>query len=132
MTTVEHNVQAAVTTTILHAAEDSKTLVRTIMQLSANHVGVVEQPLGIMLEHQPNGVQVYGLSTTEVLDDPKGREFMFQENKVCSVEGDTLEFFIDSSGMRKLSTGDRIVLKDKTSLNDAYTLNGVITLFFKE
>ena len=76
--TITHLSKALVTATVLHTAEDTKTLVRSIIQLSCQKLTDGVKNLGFMLECQPNAVEIQGLSITETLDNERSRAMMWQ------------------------------------------------------
>ncbi len=129
---VSHLSQVAITDTILHTAEDTKTLVRTVLQLTANHKMAAQENISLALQHQPNGVEVTGLGIAESLDQTRPKALLWVGMKSSDQNGDVLEFVLDSSGMRKLQEGDTIVLKDVTVQANGYHIAGTVTLFFKE
>ena len=133
--TISHLSKAALTETVLHTATDAETLVRSIVQLSCVKLTDGVKNLGLMLENQPNGVEVQGLSITETLDNERAKAMMWQHmmtgNPGVAHPVQATEVFADMRGMRKLQKGDTIVLKDKTVVDDDWHVTGAITLFFK-
>ena len=132
--TISHESQAAVTSTVLHTSVVAETLVRSIVQLSCVKLTDTVKNLGLMLEAQPNGVEVQGLSITEQLDQERPRATMWQHMESGNVAAGNMAavgVFFDGKGMRKLQKGDTIVLKDTTVANGDWHVSGKVTLFFK-
>jgi len=129
---IAHLSNAAVTNTILHTADDAETLVRAIVQLDLVHQFAALEDICCCLAVHPNGVEVQGIGTVELLDAPKQIQTIAQVIKASDQLGDRIEVNMDISAMRKLKVDDEIVLKDMTIQNGGYHIGGLITLFFKE
>ncbi len=121
---------------ILHEAERSETLVRTILDL---HVTGLLDPLSVFsfsLQVAPKGTIVNTPTTGESLDREQANSDIL--NGTCNQSGIAAtnpsyrRFQMDSSGMRKLKKGDEIVLQTTSNPTNSVALAGTIKLFFKE
>ncbi len=134
------NLDTAVTQFIIHTAEDAKTLVRTIISGKLLlHSGVADAlyDCDLLLEVQPGAVSIGNPTTSQVLDQPKQKQTLWRyttafEDRTLAGPASSERIHVDLKSMRKLSTGDRIVLETIASTANVIGFFGWIVQFFKE
>jgi len=126
-------------TEILHTAEDAKTLVRTIIDLKVvlSSAAVSTFVYNMIIQLQPAGVQILPPSVAQALDVPLPINVIWEESGVDNVETVVGEYNIqhiqiDLKSQRKMKEGDTITWAHIANAAAAYTVAGVIVLFFKE
>ncbi len=135
-TIVDPAVTQAVVETILHTADESETLVRTIVDLN---VLAILDPLAVFsfnIQVAPKGTIVSTPSTAQSLDRRQTTEDilngMTNTGGIIAAAPGHRRFQIDSSGMRKLKRGDKIVMQTTSNPTLSHAICGTIKLFFKE
>ncbi len=129
---INHVVTNTISVVVLHTVEDSKTLVRSIVQLSVINESVAGF-MDINISVAPKATTIAGCSTSEVLDQDDSKHTLlrwFIGQKASALEEKRIE--AESKGMRKLQPGDQIILQDKGSAANIATLLGYVQFFFKE
>ena len=123
----------------LHAAEDAKTLVRTIINLSVVHIGGTdgETDYSVMIMRSEKSIPVINPGTTQVTDSPAPIALIWEDANVLHLVDATgpsprRDIFADIKGMRKLKEEDVIELAHIASASTVLRLIGTVTLFFKE
>ena len=123
----------------IHTAEDAKTLVRTIVDLTIVRAdtGVVAADYDIIMQLRPGNVQITSPSSTQSLDRNTPNTLIWEKMGVHEREdasGSTnMDVVVrDLKGMRKMKEGDTITLEHISSVASAFHLVGTVTQFFKE
>lgn len=130
---VYHQSTNAVTSTTLHTAEDSKTLVRMRGRLTMMHDDATDESFHATISVYPAGVAVYGApGMAEVLDSPCPSQFLVEWVAQSKLDGDLVVYEFDSKAQRKLKENDVIKLRDISGGADAWFLFGEIEMWFKE
>lgn len=117
---------------VLHTAEDSKTLVRLIVQWDAVW-GAGAPTYQVTIGKEPGGTAVVGPGTGDDLDNDAPEELLLQHTGLfvsSSVEPHHVAY--DLKGMRKLKPGDEIVMRHVCNNVDGVVFSGSYTLIFKE
>ncbi len=119
---------------ILHDAEDTKTLVRMMMDLYFTPTTTGTTVFSIAVGVKPFGTTVVDAVTAESLDTTPAEQELYR--MLSSVEGtagdkDHREIHVDSKAMRKLKVGDDIALS-RQSVGNTVAIRGNIYLWFKE
>ncbi len=121
----------------LHAAEDAKTLVRTVIDLYCQPRGV-ERTLGLLVSHWPNAVEVVIPSIAESLDVPIPMEEIWRTlicgalNEAQEANQAAIHIFVDTKAMRKLKPLGELTLSFIASADNGWTIRGNIYQWFKE
>jgi len=130
---------AGVVSIVLHAAEDAKTLVRTIINLSIVFINAAasEVDYGIMISRAEKSIVVITPSIAQVLDSPAPIALIWEDNgslHQADATGPAATKYekADIKGMRKLKEGDTIELSHLASAASVIRIVGTVTLFFKE
>ena len=121
----------------LHTAEDSKTLVRMIVDLEIQHAITAVADLHIVLQHAPAGVNIVTPTISQALDVPAVNNLLLEKSsrdltRAALSDTQIIVWEVDSKAMRKLKEGDLITLSSITDVSAAFSITGHITLFFKE
>jgi len=122
----------------LHVAEDAKTLVRTIVDLSVVNVAATgEADYSMMIMRSEKSVAVITPAVTQLLDSTVPIALIWEKSGDLDQRDDTgpsarQDVFVDLKSMRKMKEGDTIELAHVASAASIVRLVGVITLFFKE
>jgi len=130
---------AGIVNVVLHAAEDAKTLVRTIVRLSMVHVSgtAVESGYNIMIHRAEQSAAVINPGIAQTLDFPAPNALIWEDSSTLDQVDATgpstrKEIREDLKGMRKLKENDTIELAHIAGTVSILRLVGTITLFFKE
>ena len=123
------SIQAAAGFETLHNAEDSKTLVRTIIDLVVTKTdGTAGSSLfNLLLGHNPRGQVVISPSITQSLDQPKIKNQLWehlgqmQAGTDASIFVPTYNIFVDLKSMRKMQETDTITIGHLCTANDDFT-----------
>ncbi len=120
---------------VLHTAEDKKTLVRSIIDLTLHHTAdsAVSNRIGILLAREPQGVTTISPTSGAQLDQVATLNRIWStltEQKNTALEG--MKIFVDNKGMRKLDVGDQLVLLHIGSTANNCVITGSILMIFKE
>lgn len=143
--TLNFTTGSSTTGKVLHAAEDSKTLVRVILNVRAHPLSYTSSGTiyssGWTLGVEPNSIVVVNPSIGESLDDVKPDQMLAQGIVSYTGSGagttdhhrDTQDIVLDIKGMRKLKGGDEIVLRTLgEGVGSTHQFIGSYTLVFKE
>ena len=124
---------------VLHTAEDSKTLVRTIIKLwvVCDIATAGQYRLDQLLSIAPGGVLVANPSISIALDQPERKQVLWREFPLFDVRSDvgtilSLLLYADLKSMRKMVEGDTIVLSSLATVDSSFEVSGIIVQFFKE
>ncbi len=140
---VRNVIDDTVTTTqsdlILHTATDPETLVRMIIKLTMILIDVTQviREYHIVWQLAPGGNLITNPTTSQVLDADAPMTLLTEEaggqNTETAVGSNPVEQIIaDLKSMRKLKPGDTIVMSHISNVASAFTVKGIITLFFKQ
>ncbi len=124
---------------VLHTAEDAKTLVRTIIDLTLVRVDdtTVTANYALMILVAEQGINVLNVSTAQQLDQPAPNALVWEQggaSNIITAAGDmnTIHIRVDTKGMRKMKENDTIELSHIATVAAAFEMQGNVTLFFKE
>ena len=130
---------SSATQIVLHTAEDAKTLVRTIVDLTMVFIAATaaEADWNIMLLRAEKGIVVLNPATTQGLDSKAPIALIWENSdalKMLTEVGNvpTRRIQADIKGMRKLKETDTIELNNLASASTTLRLIGTVTMFFKE
>lgn len=130
---IYHQSTNSQTSTVLHTAEDSKTLVRIRGQISMMHDDATDESIWLALGIAPDGVTIVQAATaSETVDQNPADQELLRFSGQSKLDGDKVVWEFDSKAMRKMKTGDQIQLKDRSGGADAWFLSGPIYMWFKE
>jgi len=136
---INDSITNSISELVLHTAEDAKTLVRTIIDLSLVRVddGAVTASWQMMIQAAQKGISVLTVSATQDLDAPAPIALVWEAggtSNIITAVGDMQihHIEVDTKGMRKLKEGDVIKLTHIATVSAAFEMQGTITLFFKE
>ena len=120
---------------IVHTAEDSKTLVRSILTVEVIGVLASNNSFSGALAIKPQGIRVITPAAAESLDNPEPKEVIvrlggFLMDNSNNTRVSRYEF--DLKGQRKLRPGDELELICISDANASGVLRADCTLFFKE
>lgn len=129
--------QESMTTTIaetdLHTCEDTKTLVRMLLDLQIVNSGDVDSNYDINISVAPKATTIAGCSTSESLDNDSSKHTLWRFRGRFKAESDEpVTLHVDSKAMRKLQTGDKLILQTKSDGAGGPILVGYSTFWFKE
>ncbi len=121
----------------LHTAEDSKTLVRTLVDLYLTKIVVGVSDAHIIMENAPAGQQVITPVVTQVLAVPAPTALIMEKSMFGQTVSEvgfnqTLHWSADSKGMRKMKEVDKIKLRYVSDVASSWNVTGHITQWFKE
>ncbi len=128
-------VTQAVIEDVLHTADESETLVRTIVDLSLLSLLDPVSVVSYSIQVAPKGTVVSTPTTGESLDREQANTDILNGTvnlQGASPAGDVRHIQIDSSGMRKLKRGDQIMLQTTCNPTNSVAIAGTIKMFFKE
>ncbi len=139
-TRLEQTLGTSVTATIIHTAEDTKTLVRTLIQLTVFMSGDLATPIRgeIVLAVAPNGVTVVDEpNTVQSLDNnvPLQEIARFPLLATHNATGDYVQtqfIDLDIKAMRKLKEEDQLQIRAIAASASSIRLFGIIYQWFKE
>ncbi len=124
---------------VLHDAEDSKTLVRTIVKLYILYAGAAGSvnDWHILIQRAEASVEIMAPIVTQALDQESPLALIWEEsgnhfNKTSVGQYIPVVVQADLKGMRKLKKGDTISFSHVAGEDAVVTVTGHITLFFKE
>ncbi len=124
---------------ILHDAEDSKTLVRTIVKLSVIYAGTSTTPqdFHMVIQRAESAVEIIAPSITQSLDQESPNALIAEDSSLTQLNSDTgmqvpYIWEVDLKGMRKLKKGDTISFSHISQEDAVHQIAGHVTLFFKE
>ena len=127
------------TAAVLHTAEDAQTLVRLILDLTITRLDAATSPAfyAIVIELEPGGVSVLNPSVTQILDNPKQINMIYEavghhDQTADNQQGIQIRRFVDLKSMRKLRESDTINFNTISDVASSFTLSGTVQLFFKE
>jgi len=129
---VSDDVTTAVDDTILHTAEDQKTLVRMIVQGNICPAGLTGRFAWRIVKAVATSVHG-NPSVVEALDQDDNKLVLVRGT--CSVHSSTtstIAINIDSKAMRKIMVGDQIVMQTISSNDALGYIAVVVTMWFKE
>ena len=136
---INTTITTSATSNILHSAEDSKTLVRTIIQLFITRLDAALSPafFNLQLIHEPQGANIVTGAVAAALDSVKPTGLLWNFNGHADREsaiGETVaqRVEVDLKSMRKMKEGDTMVLQTIGDVASSFTISGSITQFFKE
>ncbi len=139
--TINTVIGTGTTEKILHAAEDTKTLVRTLIQLTFSPVSATDENIEVacMYSVHPKSIGIVGPSVSESLDNPvplqEITQFNFAWNKHLTTSGamqGNFRWDADIKAMRKLKELDELVLAFTADVDTSFNVNGTIYQWFKE
>jgi len=124
---------------VLHAAEDAKTLVRTIVDLMFIHIGGTANEIdwNIMITRAESSIPVVDTAISLQLDAVAPIALIWEHSGTLGMETlagnlPTKDAFADLKGMRKMKETDTIEFVTQASTSSFIRVVGTITLFFKE
>ena len=130
---------ASLAAIILHAAEDAKTLVRTIIDLNFTFISATpgETEWGTMISRAENSQLVINPVVSQVLDNAAPIALIWENSGTLRMVDATgaaprMDVFADIKGMRKMKENDTIEMTNIASTASVIRVVGTITLFFKE
>lgn len=131
--TIAAGVTNSIQTDILHAVEDSKTLVRMRGKFTYNIDANCGYGVSIAVAPGTTAITGNNPAVSEDLDNDSSQTELLRDFVVNATASDYItEWEFDSKAMRKLQTGDQILLKYLGDTNPSGTIGGVITMWFKE
>ena len=136
---INTTITTSATSNILHSAEDSKTLVRSIINLTLTRLDGALSPafFNLQIVHEPQGANIVTGGVAAALDAirPTGLvwDFVGHADRESAI-GETVAYRIDVDlkSMRKMKEGDTMVLQTIGDVAASFTISGSITQFFKE
>lgn len=136
---INFTMTASTVNIVLHAAEDSKTLVRTIIDLVVLYVGTSAsfQDWQMLIQRAEGGTSTIGAIAAQDLDKPASNALIWEHSGMSfhrSDVGSEVYYRVqaDIKGMRKLKELDKILLTHISSEASVHVVTGQITQFFKE
>lgn len=127
---VVNTVTNSTTSLVLHTAEDSKTLVRIIMD--GVWTPITGGAFGWVVAIEPTGTSVISPGSGTQLDQDMSNLLLLKGCAGFGTGVENLPVHIDSAGMRKLQTGDEIVFRHLADTATMATFSGTFILIFKE
>ena len=136
---INDTITTSVSEVILHTAEDAKTLVRTIFDITLVRIddGLVSAAYDMMLQRLEAGVTVNAPAIGASLDQPASLSLLWEHGGVTNIvtaSGDmqVIRLFVDLASMRKMKENDTIEWAHVSDVANAFQAQGHVTLFFKE
>lgn len=124
---------------VLHSAEDSKTLVRTIIDLMVMYVGTSAsfQDWQMLIQRAEGNSATLGAIASQDLDKPATNALIWEVSGANFHRSDVgaepyFRVQADIKGMRKMKETDSILLSHIASEASVFVVTGQITQFFKE
>ena len=121
---------------VLHTAEESETLVRTIFDLTFNSGSAAGSEYGFIYQRAPNGNVIAGAGHDQNLDDyVQDFDIMRHNGMIGTVTTINApkdrHLFRDLKSQRKLEKDDTLVLSHVAEVASNIKMYGIITMFFK-
>ncbi len=130
---------STVESVILHAAEDAKTLIRTIIRMWVLPVGATVglHTIDMVLALRPVGAVVGAPSLAVILDTPEAKQVIWRDTLSFDMRSDIgvvvpIPVHVDVKSMRKMVETDEMVLSYIASTAGMFALDANIVQFFKE
>ncbi len=122
---------------VLHVAEDSKTLVRIIIDVYIQKIITTTADYHMVLQLAPGGTSVITPQIGQVLDEPAINLLLLEQSGAGFTlsaidQAQRFHWQVDSKAMRKMKETDQIKLQTLSDVASAFTVTGHVTLFFKE
>jgi len=139
--TLDHQVPASNTSIVLHEAEDTKTLIRMLMDLAFYTDSTAQdyETISAVISVAPRSISVVENSIGEDLDNDVPLEEITRiytriGNNLNAASGFSMgkDFYRDIKAMRKLRPGDTIEWADIATTVSKCSVEGIIYLWFKE
>jgi len=128
------NVSTSATSFVLHAAEDSKTLIRTKGAFNfINDDASANTSFGWVLAIEPRGVSVVSVGLTALLDQSAPIQEIARGSGVIGFLDKVLsQINFDTKSMRKMKPGDELVFTIIAGNANALDFTGTLRDWFKE
>lgn len=122
---------------VLFTADDPMTLVRMLVELTV-HCGVVATAdAHLIIAKAPNGQGVVTPTISQALDVNAPEELLAERSVAHATlsnidQGPYWKWEVDSKAMRKMKTGDTILLSTLADVASSFLITGHITMWFKK